>query len=349
MARIIRFNNDYSRGAHPAILDALARTNCEAYGGYGIDEWCEEASQLIRRACAQPEAHVHFTTGGTAANLVAISHLLRPWESVLAPHSGHINVHETGAPEHIGHKIEALLAPDGKITAAHVHEAAAAYETSDIAEHITTPRMVYISFPTENGMLYSRAELAALRQACDAHGLYLYIDGARMAYGLGSPENDATLADIAAAADIFTIGGTKCGALFGEAAIITNPALEPHYRSSLKQNGAMLAKGWLLGLQFATLFADNLYVTLGRDAVALALRIREGLRETGLSLWAESPTNQQFVVLNEAQMAALGEKYTFEVWASVEGGTVVRLCTSWATTPADVETLLCDLPAIVAA
>ena len=350
MTRIIRFNNDYSRGAHPAILEALARTNRESYSGYGLDEWCERAAELIRKACAAPDADVHFVPGGTPANTVAISHMLRPWESVLAPETGHIHVHETGAPEHAGHKVEALAAPDGKITAEQVAAAAEAYETSTVPEHVTTPRMVYISFPTENGMLYSRSELEALAEACRAHGLYLYIDGARMAYGLGAPESDATLADIAAAADMFTIGGTKCGALFGEAVVITRKELKACYRSSMKQNNAMLAKGWLLGLQFATLFEGGLYERLGREAVAHALAIRAGMRAAGIDLWGESPTNQQFMILTEAQMAALGKVCTFEVWGPAgDGRTIARVCTSWATSEEEVEALLAALPAIACA
>ncbi len=362
MAPLIRFNNDYSRGAHSAILDALSRTNREAYPGYGTDEWCEEASRLIRAACAAPDATVHFATGGTPANVVAISHILRPWESVLAPETAHIHVHETGAAEHAGHKIEALAAPDGKIRSSQVREAARAWETSPVPEHVTRPRMVSVSFPTENGMLYSRTELAELREACDAHGLYLHIDGARMAYGLGAPQADATLADIAAAADTFTIGGTKCGALFGEAVVVTNPHLAAHYRSSLKQNNAMLAKGWLLGLQFATLFEPRpgsgngcLYFEIGREAVAQALRIRRGLADAGIEAWSESPTNQQFALFTASQLAALGARYAYQEWGPGEPGpdgeprTVARLCTSWATTQAEVDALLADLPEIAKA
>ena len=251
---MIRFNNDYNCGAHPRVIEALAATNEESHPGYGLDEWCERGAQAIRDHAAAPHAAVHFVVGGTQANFLVIASALRPYQSVVSADTGHINVHETGAVEHAGHKVQALPSIDGKITAAQVEEVAHAFATSTVPEHVVQPKMVYVSYTTEFGTLYAKRELEELSAACRAHGLYLFVDGARMGYGLAAPESDVTLADIARLADAFTVGGTKCGALFGEAVVLANPALHEGFRSNMKQNGAMLAKGWLLGLQFATLF-----------------------------------------------------------------------------------------------
>ena len=299
---MIRFNNDYNRSCHPTILKALEQSWSESYDGYGLDTWCEHASELIKQHLNCDNAQIHFVVGGTQANYVGIDFMLRPWEGVICADTGHINVHETGAVEHIGHKCLPLPNENGKITAAQIDEAATFYEESDIPEHMITPRMVYISQSTELGTLYSKEELFAVHDVCAKHNLYLFIDGARLGYALAATKGSLTLADIAHVADMFTIGGTKCGALFGEAIVITNPALQRNYRSAMKQNGAMLAKGWLLGIQFATLFEDNLYFKITEQAIEQALRIRDAFAEKGIAQFVESPTNQQFFILTDAHM-----------------------------------------------
>lgn len=347
---VIRFNNDYNRGAHPRILEALMAANGESHPGYGLDSWCERAAAAIREHLGEvgQRANVHFVTGGTQANFTVINAALRPFESVLAADTGHINVHETGAVEHGGHKIEALPHEDGKITADQVRCAAEAFECSTVPEHITRPRLVYISFTTEYGTLYSLAELEALSATCREHGLYLFVDGARMGYGLGAPENDVTLADFARLTDVFTIGGTKCGALFGEAVVIMSEDINRFFRSHIKQNGGMLAKGWLLGLQFATLFEDGLYFNITRQADEQALRLREAFRAAGVLFFIESPTNQQFVILEDAVLDAWAQRYAFEEEGRVdETHRCVRFCTSWATLPEEVDALVADIGALV--
>lgn len=341
---MIRFNNDYNHGAHPAILEALEQHNNESYGGYGLDLWCEKAANTIKELIRCPAAAVHFLVGGTQANYTVIDAALRPWQSVIAANSGHIHVHETGAVEHIGHKIEALPAKNGKITAEQVAAHAELYRTSGVQEHITQPKMVYISYPTEVGTLYSKNELEELRKVCDRYALYLFIDGARMGYGLGSPEADITPADLAELADAFYFGGTKCGALFGEAVVLVHPALQADFRSSIKQNGGMLAKGWLLGLQFYTLFKNGLYFSITKQAVAQAMRIQEAFLCKGLELYTKSPTNQQFVILTNEQAKKLSQKYIFEFQEQIDKDRCcVRFCTSWSTTEQEVEALIADI------
>lgn len=337
---MIRFNNDYNRGAHPAILEALARTNTFSYGGYGQDEWCERASAAIRAELDGVDADVHFLVGGTQVNYTVTAAALRPYESVISADTAHIQVHETGAIENSGHKIETVPNVDGKLTAAQVQALAEAYRTSAIPEHITEPKFVFLSFPSEYGTIYSLAELKALRAVCDEYGLYLYVDGARMAYGLGAADNDVTLADLAALTDAFTIGGTKCGALFGEALVLKNPALRRHFRSYMKQNGALLAKGWLLGLQFATLFEGGRYFELGRRADALAMRLKAACEAKGLPLYMPNSTNQQFIVVTESQKATLAKDFIFEGEGTLpDGREIVRFCTSWASTDEELDTL----------
>lgn len=341
---MIRFNNDYNHGAHPSILEALASTNDTSYGGYGLDEWCEHGAAEILKHLDCPHANVHFLVGGTQANYTVIDAALRPWQSVISADSGHINVHETGAVEHTGHKIHALPNADGKITAAQIAADAQLYRESGVQEHVTQPRMTYLSFPTEVGTIYSKAELEAIRAVCDEYNLYLFIDGARMGYGLGAEGCDVTLVDIARVADAFYCGGTKCGALFGEALVITNPEINEDFRASIKQNGGMLAKGWLLGLQFYTLFKDDLYFSITREAVKQAMRIKQAFAEAGIPSFVESPTNQQFVVLENSQMEKLADWYVFEFDHKVdEDHSCVRFCTSWSTTPEEVDALVADI------
>lgn len=341
---MIRFNNDYNHGAHPQILEALMQTNEESYGGYGIDPWCEKAAEEIKKYLDCPQAAIHFMVGGTQVNYVVIASALRPYQSVICAASGHIHVHETGAVENCGHKIQALSAKEGKITAAQITEEAELFCTSGVKEHITQPKMVYISFSTEFGTVYTKQELEEISAVCKKYGLYLFIDGARLGYGLGAPGNDVTIADIAKNADVFYCGGTKCGALFGEAVVITNPALQTDFRSYMKQNGAMLAKGWLLGLQFYTLFKDGLYFDITRQADEYAMRIKEAFAKKGVPAFIESSTNQQFVVLENGQMDKLAEKYIFEYDHKIdETHSCVRFCTSWSTRPEEIDALMEDI------
>lgn len=338
---MIRFSSDYTEGAHPSILSALAETNYEQNPGYGEDSHCARAAALIREACAAPDASIHFLVGGTQTNTIVISSLLRPYEGVLCADSGHIHVHETGSVESTGHKVLALPSHLGKITADQVRTAYESHVHDANFEHIVRPGMVYISHPTEYGTLYTLDELTALSEVCHALNLPLFLDGARLGYGLASPETDVTLTDIAHLCDVFYIGGTKVGALFGEAVVFSTPALAKNFRYMIKRGGGMLAKGWLLGLQFEQLFENSLYQKLGAHAVSLSFRIRNAFREKGIAFIMESPTNQQFPILTEAQMKTLGAEFAYTLWEKVdEDRSAVRFCTSWATKEADVEKLI---------
>ena len=344
---MLRFNNDYNHGAHPAILKALCDTNDNAYGGYGIDEICDAAKEEIAKYLKNPQSRIHFLVGGTQANYTVIASILRPYQSVLCAESGHIAVHETGAVEHTGHKVETLPHQNGKITAQQIEEAAVAYETSLIPEHITQPGMVYISSPTEFGTISTLRELEDISAVCRAHGLYLFLDGARLGYGLGAADNDIQLSDLARLTDVFYIGGTKCGALFGEAVVINNPELQKCFRNNIKQNGGMLAKGWLLGLQFLTLFKDGLYMEIARKADEYAMRIKEAFARKNIPSFIESCTNQQFVVLTNEQMEALEKNNIFEFESRIDADhACVRFCTSWATKPEEIDSLVADIAAL---
>ena len=337
---MIRFDCDYSEGCHPRILEALVRTNAEQHPGYGTDEHCARARALIREACAAPAADVHFLVGGTQTNAVVIAALLRPWEGVLSAESGHIAAHETGAVESGGHKVLPLPHKDGKLDAGTLRAAVARLRADPNAEHIVQPGLLYISQPTEYGALYSRAELEAVSATCREAGLPLFLDGARLGYALAAAD-DLSLPDYARLTDVFYIGGTKLGCLFGEAVVITNPAFAPGFRNLMKQRGAMLAKGRLLGVQFETMFTDGLYLECGRSAVEAARRIRAALAEAGLPLAFDSPTNQLFVTLTRAQSAALERDFTLGRWDTTGGERdTMRICTSWATTPEQTEALI---------
>lgn len=341
---MIRFECDYSEGAHPRILERLAQTNLEQTPGYGVDEHCRHARELILEACQAPQAEVAFLVGGTQANQTVIASLLRPYQGALCAQTGHINVHETGAIEATGHKVLPLPQKDGKITAAAVEEACAAHWADATHEHMVQPGMVYLSQPTEVGTLYTRQELEDIRAVCDKYAIPLYIDGARCGYGLGAAENDVTLADLARLAHVFYIGGTKVGALFGEAVVICDQALQRDFRYMIKRQGGMLAKGRLLGIQFETLFTDGLYEQLGRHAVELAGRVCRAFEEKGVEMAYPSHTNQQFPILTQAQREKLGEKYAFSFWEQVdEDRAAVRFCTSWATREEDVDALVADI------
>ena len=285
--------------------------------------------------------------GGTQANFTVITAALRSYQSVISADTGHIQGHETGAVENTGHKIIALPSADGKITAAQVREQAELYLGSGIKEHITQPKMVYLSFPTEQGTLYSLQELTKIHEVCRKYDMYLFVDGARLGYGLGSEKNDVSLEDLAALTDVFYFGGTKCGALFGEAVVLTADSLKKRFKAYMKQNGAVLAKGWLLGLQFHCLLGHDLYFTATRRADELAMKLRKAFAAQGIPFWVESFTNQQFVILTDAQKETLEKRYIFEpMGKSADGGNIARFCTSWATTEEEVQTLIDDLKAL---
>ena len=338
---MIQFQCDYSEGAHPRILERMMQTNFEQTVGYGEDHYCEMARVLVQKACGRPDADVHFLVGGTQANATVISSVLRPHQGVLCVRSGHINVHETGAIEHSGHKVLALEGVDGLLSADSVRAAMEEHLAEDGPEHTVQPGMVYISFSTEVGTVYTLSQLKELSAVCREYGLPLFIDGARMGYGLASDGCDVTLNDIADLADVFYIGGTKQGALFGEAVVIVNESLKKDFRYFIKQNGGMLAKGRLLGIQFMTLFEDGLYFELSEHAVAQAMRIRDAFASKGYRFLVESPTNQQFPILPNSEMDRLSADFKFSVWQKIdEGHTAVRFCTSWATKAEAVDALL---------
>ncbi len=345
---MIRFNSDYTEGCHPSILEKLAETNMEQTAGYGTDEYCERAREIIKEACASPDADVHFLVGGTQTNVTVISAALKHYQGVITAVTGHINVHETGALEACGHKCLALDTPDGKLTAEQIAAYTDAHFADDSAEHTVQPKMVYISNPTEIGTIYKKAELEAIYQVCQERGLYLFLDGARLGYGLMCSENDLTLADIAANTDVFYIGGTKVGALFGEAVVITNKELKQDFRYNIKQRGGMLAKGRLLGIQFMTLFEENRYFEIAAHAARLAEKMKKELTEMGVPFYIDSPSNQQFPILPDSVLEQLKEKYSYTFQERMdETHCAVRFCTSWATKEEHVEMLLADIRALL--
>ena len=339
------FRNDYSEGAHPAVLQALIDTNLVQTCGYGLDSYCMKAADLIRDLCEAPEADVHFLVGGTQTNTIVIASLLQPYEAVISAHTGHINVHETGAIEATGHKVCGVFSPDGKLTPELVESVVKEHSSSNV-EHMVLPRLVYISDTTEIGSLYTKAELTALRECCDKYGLLLFVDGARLASALVSPENDVTLPDLARLTDVFYIGGTKNGILFGEAVVLRTR--HEHFRWHIKQRGAMLAKGRLLGVQFQTLMENGLYFENARHANELAFRLRDGIAALGYEFSIESPSNQQFPIFPNSVVEQLWAKgYEFETgFVPVpDGYTSVRLIASWATPASAIDEFLKDLAA----
>lgn len=344
---MIYFNSDYTEGCHPAILERLAETNMEQTPGYGEDGYCAGAAKLIKEACGAPEAAVHFLVGGTQTNVTVIASALKHHQGVLTAATGHINVHETGALEACGHKCLALPSLDGKLTAEQVAACVDAHYADESFEHTVQPKMVYISNPTELGTIYKKGELEKLYRVCREKGLYLFLDGARLGYGLACRENDMSLPDIARNTDVFYIGGTKVGALFGEAVVITNPELKTDFRYHIKQRGGMLAKGRLLGIQFETLFQENRYFEISAYAARLAEKLRDELTKTGVSFYVDSPTNQQFPILPDTMLEKLKENYTFSYQARAdETHSAVRFCTCWATKEEHVDALLNDIRAL---
>lgn len=337
---MIRFESDYTQGAVPQILDALLKTNMEQTPGYGEDKYCLSAADKIRKELGRDDVAVHFLVGGTQTNFTFIASCLRPHEGVISASTGHINVHETGAVEATGHKILPVPSFDGKINAQQIEEMVVAHANDASFEHITKPKMVYLSMPTENGTIYSKAELEAIYDCCKRKNLILYIDGARLGYALMCKENDVAFSDLPNLCDAFYIGGTKVGALFGEALVIINDRYKEDFRYIEKQKGAMLAKGRLLGLQFDTLFTDGLYFEISKHAMALADRIRDAFKEKGIKLLYDSPTNQLFPMLTDEQMNKLKNDFSFSYWGKFDGLNAVRFCTSWATQESDVAALL---------
>lgn len=338
---MIRLACDYQEGCLPAILERLQETNLVPAPGYGEDEFSENARRLIREACRAPEARVFFLEGGTQTNSIAIHAILAGYEGDLSAESGHIAVHEAGAVEARGHKVITLPQKDGKISAASIEKWMEAFLRDTSKDHVVQPGMVYISQPTEFGTLYSLAELEDISAVCCRYGLPLFIDGARMAYGLASEANDAGLSDIARLADVFYIGGTKCGALIGEALVVTNPALMKHFFTLQKQQGAVLAKGRLLGINFEVLMSGTTYVDAGRHGVELAQKIRAALLEKGYELYVDSRTNQIFAWLTDEDLKHIGEKAAISIWERRDDGkTLCRFCTNWATREEDVDAVI---------
>lgn len=338
---MLSFESDYTEGAHEAILKRLAETNREQTPGYGADPYCEAAKEKIAGACRCPQADIYFLTGGTQTNQTVIDSLLKNYEGVIAAQTGHVNVHEAGAIEFTGHKVLALPQKNGKIEPETLRAYMEAFYKDPSHDHMVFPGMVYISHPTEFGTLYTKAELTALSEICGEYGLPLFLDGARLGYGLMSLDTDVTLEDIARLCDVFYIGGTKVGPLFGEAVVFTKKNAPRQFVTLIKQHGALLAKGRLLGLQFDTLFTDGLYFEISRHAIQMAERLKKGLREKGCKFLIDSPTNQQFVVLDQDTIRRLEEQVAFSIWEPVdENHMAVRFATSWATTPEMVDALL---------
>lgn len=345
---MIYFNCDYTEGAHPRILERLMETNFEQTIGYGMDEHCKKAAGYIKAECKNDMADVHFLVGGTQTNATVIDAALKPYQGVICADSGHINVHETGAVEACGHKCIMIPSTDGKIYEPEVREILETHFANGGDEHMAQPKMVYISNPTELGTIYSKAELKGLYELCKEYGAYLFMDGARLGYGLMCKANDLTLPDIAEYTDVFYIGGTKVGAFFGEAVVITNDELKPDFRYNIKQHGGMLAKGRLLGIQFETLFENGLYFEVAAHAMNMAEKIRHKLSDFGAEFTVDSPTNQIFVSLPNVVVEELSKKYVLEPWGKVdETHSAMRICTSWATKEENVDALLADMERVL--
>lgn len=336
----ISFASDYLEGAHPDVMNRLVTTNLLKSPGYGSDSFSAAASQKILEACSCPNGAVYFLSGGTQTNVTVIDALLPQYEGAMAAESGHISVHEAGAIEVSGHKVLTLPSHAGKVDPAEVEAYIDSLQHDENHDHMVMPGLLYISQPTEFGTLYTKAELTALSKICHDRGVKLYVDGARLAYALAAETNDVTLVDLGACCDAFYIGGTKCGALFGEAVVLPQKDLIPHFFTIIKQHGALFAKGRILGVQFDELFTNDLYYRLGKPAIVAARRIQDTLEEKGYTLLFRSPTNQVFVIMDNDVMKVLQEKVEFSYWEAYDvTHTVVRFATSWATTVADVERL----------
>lgn len=329
---MIFFECDYAEGAHPKILEKMIATNMEQTLGYSEDEYCNQARTLIKNMCNAPNSDVHFLVGGTQTNTTVISSILRPHQGVICAESGHINIHETGAIEARGHKVLPLSSSDGKISAQQIENYCRSHWEDVTHEHIVQPGMVYISFPTENGTIYSKSELQNIHNTCKKYELPLFVDGARLGYGLTAHNNDLTLEDFVMLTDVFYIGGTKVGALLGEAVVINNSALKKDFRYLIKQQGGLLAKGRIIGIQFCTLFTENLYFEIAEKANKLAMQIHNAFAKKGIEFLYDSSTNQQFPILSNHEIEILEKKYLFGFWKRIDQEyAAVRFCTSWAT------------------
>ncbi len=341
MIHKLAFYCDYMEGAHPAVLARLMETNLEKMPGYGMDSYTESAKEKIRQACGCKEAEIYFLVGGTQTNATCIDALLRSYQGVVAAKTGHISVHEAGAIEFGGHKVLELPSDDGKLKATQIGEYLEAFNADENHDHMVMPGMVYISQPTEYGTLYSKAELTAISQVCHDYGIPLYVDGARLAYALACPSNDVSLKDLARLTDIFYIGGTKCGALLGEAVVIPKADTIPHFFTIIKQHGALLAKGRVTGVQFDALFTDGLYERIGADAIRYADLIRQALKEYGYKLYCVNPTNQVFCEVDDRQLAFIEKNVEYGFWEKThDNHTIIRFATDWATTEDDVKALI---------
>lgn len=338
---MIHFDTDYMEGAHPEIMRRLVETNLDQTTGYGTDPYTAKAKELIRKACGKPDAAVYFLVGGTQTNATVIDALLDKFEGVLAAETAHINVHEAGAIEASGHKVLTLPQHDGKVNKDDVEKYITDFYRDETYEHMVAPGMLYISHPTEFGTLYTLEELKGLKAVCQKAGIPLYMDGARLGYGLATDSTNVTLKDIAEICDVFYIGGTKVGALFGEAVVAADPNTLPHFFPIVKQHGALLAKGRLLGVQFEALFTNNMYLEIGRHAVRLAMKLKKAFLEKGYKIHIDSPTNQQFVCMPNTVIDRLSKYASFELWGPRgETETVVRFVTDWATSEKDVDKLI---------
>ena len=338
---MLNFESDYLEGAHEKILQRMLETNEEKLSGYGRDKYSTSAIEKIRQACLCPEADVFFIAGGTMTNALVIASLLKKIEGVIAPETGHITTHETGAIEFSGHKVLSLPQNNGKISALQIRSYLEQFWSDENREFMVFPGMVYLSHPTEYGTLYSKEELKGISEVCREYSIPLFMDGARLGYGLASPESDLPLPLIAEYCDVFYIGGTKVGAFLGEAIVFTKNNLPDYFVAHMKQQGALLAKGRLLGLQFDTLFTDQLYFQISQHAIAMAMRLKKGLSEKNYRFYLNSPTNQQFVILENKQMEALKKEVAFSFWEKYDTDhTVIRFATSWATKEEDIDALL---------
>ena len=343
---MISFENDYAEGAHPQILQRLMETNLIQQVGYGNDAYCQSAKEKIRAACQCPDADIFFISGGTQSNSLVIRAMLQPYEGVVSVVTGHINGHEAGAIEYTGHKVMPLPHHDGKMAAADLEGMMKTFYGDPSHPHMVFPGMVYISHPTEYGTLYTKEELRALSQVCRKYDLPLFLDGARLGYGLMSHDTDVTLTDIAAYCDVFYIGGTKVGALCGEAVVFPRHNAPRHFFTMVKQHGALLAKGRLLGVQFDTLFTDDLYFKISSHAIAMAEKLKKGFQDRGYKFFLNSPTNQQFIVMEDAELKQLDAHVRYSFWEKLDDAhTCVRFATSWATREEDVDQLLSLLKA----
>lgn len=337
---MLSFDCDYVAGAHPKVLQKLAETNMESLSGYGEDVYCKSAREKIKKACDCEDADVYFLVGGTQVNSVIISSLLDSYEGVISADTGHINGHEAGAVEYTGHKILALPHHDGKIFAEEIEKYIKTFYENDSHSHMVFPGMIYIFHPTEYGTIYSKKEVEKIYEVCKKYEIPFFIDGARLGYGLMSKESDLTLPDIAKLCDVFYIGGTKVGALCGEAVVFTKNNTPKNFVTRIKQHGALLAKGRLLGVQFDALFSDNLYFEISKHAIEMAEKLKSVLKEKGYRFFLESPTNQQFIILKNKKMDELRKNVSFCFWEKYdEDQSVVRFATSWSTKEADIEML----------